>query len=103
MVGTLEGLGVARAFTAHQGATMTTSVQQSAHLVVTAAHQNDWSVSNVARTEITWVRNFRLMTGVDPAAVKDPLFLKLQNLWVGECPTVDAEYSLFAVVHDPTC
>src|SRR5262245_23160250 len=100
MVRALERTGSARLFATDERSTVCTRIQQDADRVIIAAHENDGPTSHPARAKITRIRHFRLMSGINPAVLEDPLLFQCENLRAQERLTIDPKQTVLLIIDD---
>jgi hypothetical protein len=87
-------------FAAHQVAAVAAGVHQDADLVVVAMRQDQRPPADRARHEIAGLWKFRDMAREEPAPIKNPRPLLLEDFAVDKDAAVDAKDAIFAVVED---
>ena len=91
MIETVEPLGIAFAFPAHLGATMTAGIQEQADIVIAIPRQNNGTPSYIAGLEIARFGHFGFMTGINPAPVEDPVAFRYQDIRIDKSFPVEPE------------
>jgi hypothetical protein len=95
-----EHLVVTLLLAAHHGAAVRAGVEERAHVVVFAAHENQLAPPHRARQEITLRRHFGLVSDVKPAGVENVPAFAFEDGRVDEDTTVHTEQPARAVFAD---
>jgi hypothetical protein len=100
MVEALECFGIAGLLTAHQGTTMCAGVEKDTYHTISAAYKNDWSASHASSPKVTWLRDFRGMPSIDPAAFKHATLFDIKYARIGKHTAIDAKYTIHSIIYD---
>ena len=90
MVGAQEVPGVAAFFLTDRGAAMAAGVEVHMHRAGLVAHHDHRLAPDARQPKVARIGNLRLVTDVDPGAVKDLFDLQLEHRRVREQAAVDA-------------
>src|SRR5215470_11098483 len=100
MIRTLKRPRRASLFATDECTAMGTGIEQDPHLPIVSSDENDRATSHSTRTEISRLRNLRLVPRIDPTFCKDAFPLTSKYLLAKECLTINAKQTVLLIVND---
>ena len=98
VIETLKGFGVATALATDLCPTVRTGVEQDAYHTIAAAHQDDRASRHASRSKISWLRDFRGVTGIDPALLEHAPLFERHDLRLREHAAMHTKHPILAVI-----
>src|SRR5262245_40841215 len=100
MIRTLKRPRRPNLFATDECTAMRTSIEQDPHLPIVSSDENDGATGYSTRTEVSRMRNLRLVPRIDPTFGEDALSFTSKYFLAKECLPIDAKQTVLLIVNN---